>query len=201
MELKEYKIKNNKLSGKKIIHLSDFHNTRNKKKIKFIIENINNIKPDLIFITGDLFDYYFYNKENADKLINSINNIPIYMVLGNHEERLKKDIDYKNVVVLNNKNIIIDNINLIGINSSGKSINKLIDNNYYNILLVHKPNNYFKYNVDLVLCGHTHGSKLNKYSKGLYEKNNTKMIVNSGISSTTLHIRFSKSSIVLIDFI
>ena len=206
MVLKKYKLENNNLKGYKIIHLSDFHNSRSKHKLKFIIDNINKIKPNIIVITGDLFDYYFYNANKVIDLLKNINDIPIYMVLGNHEQRIKKDImpilTNNNVKLLNNENLLIDNlINIIGINHNYNDLDNLIDNKYYNLLLTHKPDNFWQFsqkNIDLILCGHTHGES---FSKGLYEENNTTMIVSRGISATLFRIRFKTSELVYIEFI
>ena len=58
--VKEYKIASKKIPdsfhGIKIVHFSDLHykNTINKKKLKSIIDKINEIKPDIVVFTGDL---------------------------------------------------------------------------------------------------------------------------------------------------
>ncbi|EKQ56692.1 MULTISPECIES: metallophosphoesterase [unclassified Clostridium] len=80
-----------------------------------------------------------------------------------------------------------------------KALNKCEEKNY-NILLAHNPlffDIYAKYNVDLTLSGHVHGGMIRlpfiggllsperkffpKYSEGVYEINNKKLIVSRGL--------------------
>lgn len=87
--------------------------------------------------------------------------------------------------------------------------NKLKDLNLneFNILIAHDPENfelYEKLKVDLVFSGHVHGGLIRfgkicllsprrkifpKYSYGKYTKNNTTIIVSSGIGNATIPIR------------
>lgn len=102
--------------------------------------------------------------------------------------RIKK---LNNVYLLDNSNYIVDDINFIGytvpfnhyeereknnkyINESITNITRLESSNKYNILLSHSPigiidnniiDNYLK-NIDLILCGHTHGGLLPGFIKG-----------------------------------
>lgn len=88
-----------------------------------------------------------------------------------------------------------------------------LDKNKYNILLAHNPlefNAYVEYNPDLVLSGHVHGGLVilpvlgallspnftffPKYYKGMYEKNNTKMIVSRGLGhSERIRLRINNN--------
>ncbi len=80
-----------------------------------------------------------------------------------------------------------------------KALNKCEEKNY-NILLAHNPlffDIYAKYNIDLTLSGHVHGGMIKlpfiggllsperkffpKYSEGVYEENNKKLIVSRGL--------------------
>lgn len=99
------------------------------------------------------------------------------------------------------------------LNDSGITIEKK-----YKILLTHPPDffeDFSKEDIDLILCGHNHGGTIRlpiikglvsreyklfpKYSYGLYEKNNTKMIVSSGLGDHTIHFRlFNMPELVII---
>lgn len=88
----------------------------------------------------------------------------------------------------------------------------------YNILLAHNPlyfDEYIKHNVDLTLSGHVHGGMIRlpfigallsperkffpKYSSGVYEVNNKKLIVSRGLGHSKPGIRlFNKREIVSI---
>lgn len=82
-----------------------------------------------------------------------------------------------------------------------------INKNQFNILLAHHPEQldiYSSYNFDLVYSGHAHGGQgrlfgvgliapdqgfFPKYSSGLYEENETKLIVSRGIGNSIAPVR------------
>lgn len=88
----------------------------------------------------------------------------------------------------------------------------------YNILLAHNPlyfEEYSKQNIDLTLSGHVHGGMIRlpfigamlsperkffpKYSSGVYEINNKKLVVSRGLGHSKLGIRlFNRREIVSI---
>ncbi len=78
----------------------------------------------------------------------------------------------------------------------------------YTILLVHQPqlfDVYQQYDIDLVLAGHTHGGVIRlpliggvvapnqglfpKYDAGLFEKNNTTMLISRGLGKSIIPVR------------
>ena len=86
------------------------------------------------------------------------------------------------------------------------------NNDYFSVLLSHRPELfevYQKYNIDLVLSGHAHGGQIRlpfigglvapnqwlfpKYDGGLYEEDNTKMIVSRGIGNSILPFRINNN--------
>ena len=177
-----YELKTDKINNDyKIIQISDFHNEKNKWLHKQLINIIENEKPYIIVITGDLIDA----KDNkyAKKLIEEIKlYAPIYYAPGNHEyefggyEKLRKILADNNINLLENASIKIDNnINIFGIKDpmfesprneievvKEKLDNFKIDNKNYNILLSHRPEKfdiYYKYDFDLVFTGHAHGGQ------------------------------------------
>lgn len=106
----------------------------------------------------------------------------------------------------------------------GKFINKGLNQcntNEYNVLLAHNPlyfDEYAKYNVDITLSGHIHGGMIRlpfigallsperkffpKFSAGLYEVNNKKLIVHRGLGHSRYGIRiFNTPEIICINFI
>lgn len=91
-----------------------------------------------------------------------------------------------------------------------ENLQNLIDLDEFNLLLSHRPElfeGYLKNKVDLVLSGHAHGGQfrlpfiggliapnqgfLPRYDAGIFEKNNTKMIVSKGIGNSIIPIRFN----------
>ena len=86
------------------------------------------------------------------------------------------------------------------------------NNNNFSILLSHRPellDIYNKYNYDLVFSGHAHGGQIRlpyigglvapnqwlfpKYDAGIYEIDNTKMIVSRGIGNSILPFRINNN--------
>ena len=91
--VKEYKVINNKITdsyhGLKVVHLSDVHygSTIYEKELNKIVNKVNEIKPDIVVLTGDLID----NRVNFDKdiIIKYLSKIEAklgkYAVSGNHD--------------------------------------------------------------------------------------------------------------------
>lgn len=199
---KNYNI-DNKLN-KDIILISDIHynDYTDLNRLNFILKEIKKHKPDYICIPGDII-----NKANIDnekefiewlKKLSKITKVIIS--LGNHEfyvnknkdiynlnkELIKEIKDINNLYLLDNDNVIIDNINFIGITlpieyyKNNKlcydELNKIkIYKKYYNILLCHSPLNICDKeilkdkNIDLILCGHMHGGVLPNFLRKLFK--------------------------------
>jgi len=245
----KYEIKSNKIPKKfdkfKIVHLSDFHSYGN-DNIK-IVEKINDERPNIIVMTGDMVSKYDVNFEKFLNLAEVLSKkYEIYYIVGNHEIRLRKDdlnlilkeLHKFGIKVLNDEKVTLirgnESINIYGIDiplsyykiinkplNIGEVINVLIhkcNKNEYNILLAHNPllfPEYAKYNVDLTLSGHIHGGMIRlpfigailsperkffpKYSSGVYEINNKKLLVSRGLGHSRPGIRlFNKREIVSI---
>lgn len=113
--------------GYKIIHVSDFHNAYFGRRSKHLLKMIEDIKGDVILMTGDIIDRRTPNLKRAVHFINGMTNIlPTYFVTGNHEAhykqwlRLKAEIDHSKMNNISNKIIKLEKdneaINLAGIN-------------------------------------------------------------------------------------
>ena len=198
---------NNKLN-KNIVLISDLH-YQDKKDIKVLnnlLDNIKKLKPDYICIPGDITDKAFIKDEEefiiwlkklskVSKVIISLGNHDFYInkyrkLYGQNKELLKKISNIKNIYLLDDQNIIIDNINFIGLtipmkyyketyksNDFYKYLDNLnINKKYYNILLCHSPLNICNKqilknrNIDLILCGHMHGGIVLKCMRKLFKQ-------------------------------
>lgn len=79
-------------SGFRIAHISDFHNDRHLGKKVAMLTKAE--KPDIIALTGDLFDCRKLNLDAGINLIQQLVKIaPVYYVRGNHEARIENTDD------------------------------------------------------------------------------------------------------------
>ena len=185
---KEYKIESTKLPdsfhGLKIVQFSDIHygTTIDLKKLNDIIDNINELKPDIIFFTGDLFDKNIViNNEDKTNIINALNRLECtlykYAIYGDEDLNYnfyKEIMDLSNFKLLDNENTLIyyedtTPIELIGFNTMSNNPNYIIVTNYvdkidttnlYKIVLTHETNSidhFINYHPDLILAGDTLG--------------------------------------------
>lgn len=140
---------------KKIIHLSDLHlgGTKHLKFLKKVVTLTNELNADLILITGDLFDGATNSQE---RYVSDLNNVKarqgILFTSGNHEiysgiEKSRKVIGNSKITVLDNKAIVIDGLQILGIsypefkNTSSFDFNdpQVFAKNLPTILLYHTP--------------------------------------------------------------
>ena len=169
----------------KIIQLSDIHigGLIDADFLRQIVERVNQTKPDLVVITGDLVDIQLqYAHEALAQLQKFRCTYGTYFVVGNHEyfHGVREIIDALNTLgihVLENENVYIgeqgSGFNLAGVyDVMGfrvkryiPDINKALENikeDAPTILLAHQPRYIYEvpHSVDLVLSGHTHGGQL-----------------------------------------
>ena len=183
-----------KWKGRKAIWISDVHIglIYNKKHIEKIVKKINNLKPDIVFIGGDLFDGISVPSviNFADPLSKIASPLGIYYVSGNHEHygninEFNKKIESLGIKILKNEIQIIDNLQIIGTEYShfGKkgAFRKIlsdmnIDKNKPSILLKHEPNDLKiaeEAGITFQISGHVHKGQqwpLNYYAKLFYGK-------------------------------
>lgn len=194
--IKEYLVKDANLPssfyGIKIVHLSDIHygQITNKQELDKVVKKINNIKPDIIVLTGDLLDKDInYNNQDIENIINSLNSmnasIAKFIISGNHDlvkldnyTKILEKINFTNLddnyQIIYNKSsepILISGISTMdnkkNIDEKVSEVNKILtnkDNNIkYNILLIHEPDviKMFNYSsFNLILAGHSHGGQI-----------------------------------------
>lgn len=89
LDIDKIKMKSEKteqLQGLKIAHISDYHNRKSRIVNNALFDAIDEEKPDLIFITGDLIDK---NKTDIPTSLSFVEKLceyaPVYYVTGNHE--------------------------------------------------------------------------------------------------------------------
>ncbi len=196
--------------NKSIVLISDIHYYEKEQinHLNKVLDNIKKINPDYICITGDIIDKAYVSDFGEFIIwLKKLTKITkVIMVLGNHEYYVnKKNNEYKlnesninkikkinNLYLLDNENLILDNINFIGLmlpiehyayqNESLEDFKKYINNiksnkKYYTVLLCHTPVNLVKeeilkqIDVDLILCGHMHGGIIPYYLRKVFRHN------------------------------
>lgn len=165
----------------KIVFLSDIHlgQMLGRSYAEALVTSINQQKPDLVLIAGDLIDEKLRYLEREDTLApfaNIQSKFGVYMVFGNHDYidnplQWQKLLEEHNINPLRNRYTIIDNkLKITGLNdwSRDKNTNaleQLAFNNksYYSILMDHQPRRIVAASAkayDLYLAGHTHTGQL-----------------------------------------
>lgn len=160
--------------GYKILQLSDFHNNCFYKKNANLLERIKSINPDIIIITGDLFDRRrknnSYGLSFAKQLID-LRAAPIYYITGNHEMKmsslnsLMKSLEAMGIILLRNTTVLLNRqneyITITGIDPNIKEMQRdkemaVFDDiikkismqkrqDSFNILLSHRPDMFEVY--------------------------------------------------------
>lgn len=163
----------------RIALVSDLHSCKYGKAQSELIDAIAKQNPDIICLTGDIFDDKI-SDENTEVFISEISaKYPCYYVTGNHEfwagdakfNEKMAILEKYGVFRLENesKEISINGqvVNIIGVDDpeSGSLDLSFLKNRkkeYYSILLSHRPEyfeDYARVGVDLALCGHAHGGQ------------------------------------------
>lgn len=168
-----YNVRSEKTDGFRIVFISDLHNCYyGGKDQSGIIKKIENSQPDLVLFGGDVIDHV-NGTENALTLMKSVaEKYPCAYSAGNHEsyrddlQQFFADVENTGVTVLDDTytDFEINNckVRIYGvINSEYSNLNTETDNRYYNILLLHEPQQFVRYtkDFDLILSGHAHGGQ------------------------------------------
>lgn len=179
------------VSDLNISMISDLHlgTTMNADKLEKYCKQIQDSKPDIVVLDGDMFDENTSKEdmEAACRLLGKIKTTyGVYYVYGNHDVQRysssqyfsKKDIytdmNSNNIVVLDDEAKLVNNqFYIIGRadasfsrESGRKSLPELLkgcDKNKFILLLDHQPLDLKKASedgVDLQLSGHTHGGQI-----------------------------------------
>lgn len=143
---------------KTIVHISDVHLgiIHNKGFLKKVVEKINKIEPEIVLITGDMFDgmdgFSFDILEPINSLVTKKG---VYFTTGNHEFYLGNKplslIEEAGINILDNEIVNIDGLQVIGVNydynGDGKEFfgpESGYNDNMPSILMYHTPTNIMK---------------------------------------------------------
>ena len=185
--------------GTTIVQISDLHNEQFGIRNKYLIEKLEEINPDYIFITGDMVSAEDVDFTGIYSLTEEIGKkYKCYFVIGNHENGLTNSsfntlinslIAY-GIEFLNNKKIDLnDDVSLYGVDYADKYYIKSkygvqemendvgkAEKDKYNIRITHNPNDFDTYSswgADLIFTGHTHGGMVRLFDVGIISTDRT----------------------------
>lgn len=226
LKVTSYSIKSDKIkSGLKIVFISDLHNCFfGGSDQSRLIEEIDSANPDIVIFGGDLVDMSG-GTEHAETIMKySAENYPSFYTPGNHEERRGDMRSFCKTAASLGVTVLDDNyaqlevneqpIRLYGVIDTFSADITLDDNdknatgldeNYYNILLLHQPEQYSYYtesssSFDLILSGHAHGGQWRipvileqglyapdqglfpERTNGIFRQGNTTQIISKGLA-------------------
>jgi hypothetical protein len=210
--------------SKKIVQISDVHlgHIYSAEYFSLIVEKINTLQPEVVVITGDLFDGTDGKLDSFVAPINKIN-APVFFVTGNHETYLGLDEAYAaiaktKIVPLRDSLQTINGLQFIGIDyplsGSSRDIAKIIpampnwDQFAPSVLLIHEPlqtESAEKVGISLRLSGHTHKGQLfpfglitsiifGEYNYGFVREGSFASYTSSGLGGWGPPMRTSKNS-------
>lgn len=178
------------LVGISFVQISDMHIGPGVtfKKMQKIVNKVNNINPDFVFLTGDIVDHldHWFNKE-IEMLGKIKAKYGVFFIPGNHEyywgfHPIIEKINKLGITVLLNQNKIIKinqaTIAVYGIPDLAAKYFSLEEPNFekaisgaesadFKVLLAHQPKTADEaknYKFDLQLSGHTHGGQFIPWS-------------------------------------
>jgi predicted MPP superfamily phosphohydrolase len=218
-------------NNKNILMFSDSHfgNVRNINFARKLVKKINEQNPELVIIAGDYYDGPPTNDKEIAMSLKGINaEKGIYFAPGNHEDygdisEFNSSLASAGVVVLSNKIVNVDGLQIAGVDYTTGSDNTLLINTLKSlniskdipkILIKHAPNNLSaveSLGFDLVLSGHVHNGQVwpgpwivkklfKEFSYGLNYLNKMSVITSSGVGTWGPTQRVgTQSEIVLIN--
>ncbi len=201
--------------GKKMIQLSDVHlgHIYDQHFLESVVAQVNAENPDIVVITGDLFDGMDGQLASLATPLNDIKAPQgIYFVTGNHETYLGVNnalaaLQKTPVHILDNAVVNIDGMQILGMSypARDEKINlaeaiKKVTNfqaEQPNILLYHNPAEAAharEAGIDLQLAGHTHRGQLfpfqwitqliyGKYAYGLTTEGDFSLYTSAGVGT------------------
>lgn len=167
------------LAGRRAVHLSDLHLDRYQPRHEEVASTVEQLRPDWIFITGDLLNV----PEGVPHLFRFLARLreiaPVFITLGNHDHYSGVPVasyaelaDRHKVTLLVNQSTFITTetgeLAIVGVDDPSLHRADLScvpppADSRFTLLLAHAPNILDQmeahHAVDLILCGHSHGGQ------------------------------------------
>lgn len=215
----------------RVVQVSDLHDRAFGREQQKLIGAIRAEKPDLVVITGDLFNRH--NRaacQNAFAFLQHMKGVaPMYFIEGNHECSLKetgeRDIErvaQSGVCVLRDAYTDLAQCRLIGLKQRApkETLSAMLCADRFNLVLAHRAERfpiYAETGADVILSGHAHGGQIRfgrfgvyapqqglfpKYVTGWYTIGNSRMFLSRGLGNTIAFPRvFNTPELCVINFI
>jgi hypothetical protein len=211
------------LDGFRLVHLSDIHHSpfTSLEHISRVVKVSNLLKPDMFVLTGDYVSHETeYIAPVAEVLAQLEAEHGIYACLGNHDHWTDAELVThlfrgEGINLLINEGLRFEargtRFWLAGVDDLmvGKTdVKAALDGSRedeFKLLLAHNPQivrRAARYNVDLMLSGHTHGGQVKlrdeekrilprrRLSSGLHRRQNTQVYITRGIGTVVLPVRY-----------
>src|SRR6202521_3695011 len=218
--------------GRTAALVSDLHlgHVRNTGFLRRIVRKLSRLRPDVLFIAGDLYDGTAVDLARLAKPWAEFSApLGAYFITGNHEQftspsKYLDAVRQSGIRVLENEKIVLDGLQIVGVHYHDstnverfRSILRQValDRNAPSILLVHNPNRLpvaAEAGISLQLSGHTHRGQFfpftaivsriyGKYAYGLNRFGDLAVYTSCGVGTWGPPMRLgSNPEIVLIRF-
>jgi predicted MPP superfamily phosphohydrolase len=218
--------------GRTAALVSDLHlgHVRNTGFLRRIVRKLSQLRPDILFIPGDMYDGTAVDLERLTKPWAEFSApFGAYFIAGNHEQfwspsKYLDAVRKSGIRVLENEKVVVDGLQIVGVHDrDSASVEKFrsilrqaaVDRNVASILLVHNPNHLpvtAEAGISLQLSGHTHRGQFfpftalvsriyGKYAYGLNRFGNLLVYTSCGAGTWGPPMRLgSNPEIVLIQF-
>jgi uncharacterized protein len=162
--------------GRTAALVSDLHlgHVRNTGFLRRIVRKLSQLRPDVLFIPGDMYDGTPVDFPSLSKLWTEFSSpLGAYFITGNHEQftspaKYLDAVRQSGIRVLENEKVVLDGLQIVGVGDHDsanverfRSILRQValDRNVASVLLVHNPHHLpvaAEAGISLQLSGHTH---------------------------------------------
>ncbi len=155
----------------RLLQISDFH--ANGWVLGQIQQTIARECPDVIVLTGDIFDAEKTNNQPAYDLMRYLAelDLPVLLIYGNHEtayptfwRQVQRSLPAQIQPLNHQSRQITPEFDCFGADYGNKKFLCKLNDKRFNLLLTHTPRDAEKYAqryaFDLILCGHEHGGQV-----------------------------------------
>lgn len=214
----------------RIVHLSDIHvgTVHQKKYLERVVEKTNTLHPDIVLITGDLFDG---SAPIEKEILTPLDKLTAksFFSNGNHEmyeglDMVRDTIAELDLQLLENARVEYRGVEIIGINDrqslrKGDNLGTMLDafppKTLPRLVMYHTPVDWDiakEYGVDGMFSGHTHNGQIFPFTllvriffphiQGMYEDAGTFLHVSPGTGTWGPPMRLgSRNQITLIELL